>query len=79
MIPARKKICVLYSKTQINFDALMTDIMKAPSKMYETIMSDYKSQIIPVKNIAFGDAQISFDAKATEQQMVCFFINLNHK
>jgi hypothetical protein len=42
-------------------------------------MSDYKSQIIPVKNIAFGDAQISFNAKATEQQMVCFFINLNHK
>lgn len=77
--PGTEKICVLYSKTQIDFNTLMADIMKAPSKMYETIMSDYGKQIIPVKSIAFGDDKISFDAKASDQQMVCFFINLNHK
>lgn len=77
--PGTEKICVLYSKKQIDFNTLMADIMKAPSKMYETIMSDYKDQIIPVKNISFGNDKISFDAKASEQQMVCFFVNLNHK
>ncbi len=77
--PGSEKICVLYSKSPIDFDRLMGRITQAPSKMYETIMDTYKDQLVPVKNVQFGNDKISFDTKAGEQQMVCFFIDLNHK
>lgn len=77
--PGSEKICVLYSKSQIDFDRLMNSITQAPSKMYETIMEMYKDQLVPVKNVQFGDDRISFNTKADEQQMVCFFVDLNHK
>jgi C1A family cysteine protease len=77
--PGTENICVLYSKSPIDFDRLMNSINQAPSKMYETIMAAYKEQLIPMKFVDFDNAKINFTAKAAEQQMVCFFINMNHK
>ncbi len=77
--PGTEKICVLYSKTPLDLEALMNSITQSPSKMYETIMDRYKEQLVPVKNIQFGDDKISFDTKAGDQQLVCFFINLDHR
>lgn len=77
--PGTEKICVLYSKSPLDFTSLMKQINQEPANMYETIMQQYKDQILPVKNISFCDDRITFHAKASEQQLVCFFINLNHK
>jgi len=77
--PGSEKICVLYSKSPLDFSRLMGSINNAPSKMYETIMAAYQTQLIPVKKIAFGNDKISFNAKSEEQQLLCFFIDLNHK
>lgn len=77
--PGSEKICVLYSKSPLDFNWLMSSITQAPSKMYETIMAAYQNQLIPVKNVSFGNDKISFSTKAEEKQMVCFFIDLNHK
>ncbi len=74
-----ENICVIYSKKQIDFEGLMNNVVKAPSKMYETIMDTFKEQIIPVKKIVFGDESISFSSKANENEMVCFFMNMGHK
>ena len=77
--PGTENICVLYSKSPIDFDRLMNSINQAPSKMYETIMAAYKDQLLPMKFVDFDNTKINFNAKAAEQQMVCFFINMNHK
>jgi C1A family cysteine protease len=76
---SRDRICVLYSKTAIDFENLKTQISKAPATFYETIMTMYKSRLIPLKNINFNDGQISFNSNAAEQEVICFFIDMNHK
>jgi hypothetical protein len=75
----RDKICVLYSKTAIDFNNLKSKISNSSSGFYETIKTLFKNQIIPVKNINFKDNQISFLAPASEQELVCFFVDMNHK
>jgi hypothetical protein len=75
----RDRICILYSKTAIDFDNLKSKISKSSSSMYETITALYKNRIIPVKNINFNENNISFSSDAGEQQLVCFFIDMNHK
>ncbi len=73
------KICVLYSKSEIDFSGLKSKISQSPSNVYETIYQMFGSRVIPLKNISFNSDAISFNCKALEDQLVCFFIDLNHK
>ncbi|HLY68281.1 MAG TPA: C1 family peptidase [Puia sp.] len=75
----RDKICVLYSKTALDFNRLGSKISNSPSGIYETIKGLFNHQIIAVKNINFSDNQISFLTNAAEEELVCFFIDMNHK
>jgi len=75
----RDKICVLYSKTAIDLNNLKSKISAASSGIYETVSALYKNQMIPVKKINFKDNQISFISTAAEQELICFFIDMNHK
>ncbi|MCW3093223.1 MAG: cysteine protease [Ferruginibacter sp.] len=75
----RDRICILYSKTAIDFDALKSKIAGAPSTIYETIQSMYRQRLIPVKRIVFKENAVSFSAMAAEQEMVCVFVDLNRK
>ena len=75
----RDKICVLYSKTAIDFNDLKNKISNSTAGFYETIKSSFKNKIIPVKNINFKDNQMSFLTPAGEQELVCFFVDMNHK
>jgi hypothetical protein len=76
---SRDNICVLYSKTAINFEDLKNKILKAPSNVYETINTLYKNRLIPFKNVSFRDDRIGFSSLAAEQELLCFFIDMNHK
>ena len=73
------KICVLYSKSAIDFNDLRSKIIQSPSNVYETIQQMFGSRIIPLRDIKFNNDAISFSYKALEDQLVCFFIELNHK
>ncbi len=75
----RDKICILYSKTAIDFNDLKTKILNSSSGIYETIKGLFTNQIIPVKNINFKNDQVSFTTPAGEQQLVCVFVDMNHK
>jgi hypothetical protein len=76
---SRDQICILYSKAAIDFNILKNQISGSSSSIYETMNGLYKNKIIPVKNINFKDDQISFNSNASEQQLVCFFIDMNHQ
>ncbi|MEO6733506.1 MAG: C1 family peptidase [Ferruginibacter sp.] len=75
---SRDKICVLYSKTALDFDNLKSKISIPASDIYEVIKTLYKERLIPVKNISFKDDKINFSSLAAEQELLCFFIDLNH-
>lgn len=76
---SREKICVLYSKTALDFNALKSKIAAAPSNIYEAITALYKQRLIPVKNINFKDDAISFNSLAAEPELIFFFIELNRR
>ena len=75
----RDKICILYSKTAIDLNDLQTKILNSSEGIYEAIKGFFKNQIIPVKNINFKNDQINFITPAGEQQLVCVFVDMNHK
>ena len=76
---SREKICVLYSKTALDFNALKTYIASAPANIYGAVAALYNQRIIAVKNIDFSDNAISFNSLAAEPELICFFIDLNRK
>lgn len=74
----RDRICVLYSKSPVDFNNLKNKITNTPATFYETIMASYKNQLIPLKNINFNGNQISFGSNAGEHELICFFVDMNH-
>ena len=76
---SRENICVLYSKSALDIKALKSNIATAGANVYQAIKALYNQRLIPVKNINFGNDQISFSTLAAETELLCFFINLNYK
>lgn len=75
----RDRICILYSKSPLDFDLLKGKISGTPSGYFQAIRSLYNNRIIPVKKIDFKNDQISFGSLAAEQELICFFVDLNRK
>ncbi len=75
----KDKICVLYSKSAIDFYDLKENISNTQSNMYQSISKQFDKQIIPLKRISFSNNIINFSTNAAEDELVCFFIDLNHK
>lgn len=74
-----EKICILYSKSPLDYTDLVTKINSSPGSFYTTIHNLYKNSLIPVKNLEAGNEKISFNSLAKENEIVCLFAELNHQ
>lgn len=74
-----EKICILYSKSPLNYNELVNKINSSPTSFYATIQNLYKNSLIPVKKLEAGNDMISFNSLAKENEIVCLFAELNHQ
>lgn len=76
----REKICVLYSKSAIDFENLKNKIASVTAgDLSKTIASVYRQQLIAANKINFEKGQISFSSPAAESELICFFIDLKRQ
>ena len=76
--PGKENICVLYSKTELNFESLLTYINTSKSNISEAVKNLYASKLMNIKKIKFDDDSINFKAPVDESSLLCFFIELAH-
>lgn len=74
-----EKICILYSKTALNYAELVQRINSSPTTPYATIKNLYNNSLIKVKDLQTENNLISFSSLAKENDIVCLFAELNHQ
>ncbi len=74
----KENICVLYSKSEIDFDALMNYIGSGNITIYQGVKDKLANRLLDIKEVKFGDDKISFEAPAEEKSVLCFFVELEH-
>lgn len=77
--PGKENICVLYSKSEIPFEELMTYITDSKTTIYQAVKDKLADRLLDLKEVNFKDDQIVFEAPAKENSVLCFFIEMDHK
>ena len=76
--PGRENICVLYSKTELDFEALLNYISDHKATIGEAVKANYLSRLMNINQVKFDEDAINFKAPANENSLLCFFIELDH-
>jgi hypothetical protein len=76
--PGKENICVLYSKTELDFEALLNNISDSKKSIYQVVNDKYKNRLTNLKEVKFDDDEINFKAPVNENAILCFFIELDH-
>ena len=74
----KENICVLYSKTAIDFEGLMNYISNSNSSIYQGVKDLLGNRVLDIKKVKFEDDKIAFEAPADDKSVLCFFIELEH-
>ncbi|HLX94067.1 MAG TPA: C1 family peptidase [Puia sp.] len=74
---AAGNLCVIYSKSQIDFQALKARL-SAGSQISAALADLYGIKVIPRSKINFRSDRVSFAVKALEDQLVYFFVHLRN-
>ena len=77
-IPGKENICVLYSKSELNFESLLSDINTNKVSISEAVKAKYQTRLLNLKEVMFEDNAINFKAPVNENSLLCFFIDLEH-
>jgi hypothetical protein len=74
----KENICVLYSKSEIDFEGLMAHIDNTKTNIYQAVKDKLGDRLLDLKTVKFEDDKIAFNAPAEEKSVLCFFIELEH-
>jgi Papain family cysteine protease len=73
------RICVLYSKSPLDIEALKQAIKGSSGiPFYQLIRKQFGNKLIPLQKIKFQGDKIKFSTSAGEEELVCLFAELNH-
>lgn len=75
---SREIFCVLYSKSAIDFEALIRDAGKPDASVYQAVKNNLGKRLLEMKKINFENEQILFRAPAEPESVVCFFVQMDH-
>ena len=76
--PGKENICVLYSKSEIDFEGLMDYINTSKVPIYQAVKDKLAARLLDLKKVKFVDDKISFKAPSEDRSVLCFFIELEH-
>ena len=77
--PGRDKMCVLLSKSPIDIKALDEQVAQVGNNIYQTVRNSLASRLIEIGNVKYtNDSKIFFDSEVTDNNVLAFFIEINH-
>jgi hypothetical protein len=78
-MPGKEKMCVLLSKSPIDIKSLDEQISLANNNIYQTIRSSLSARLVEITNVKYAnDSKIYFDSAVTDDNVLAFFIEMNH-
>ena len=75
----KENICVLYSKSEIDFEGLMKYIGSGKISIYEGVKDKLANRLLEMKEVKFEENTISFKAQVEDRSVLCFFVELEHQ
>jgi hypothetical protein len=71
-------LCVIYTKEEINFDELISNIKLESGTFYEKVNNIIGNKLIEPQNVTFSNSKISFKTSNTDKKAVGLFIETQH-
>lgn len=76
--PGKENFCVLYSKSEIDFEGLINYIKTTKTPIFKAVKDKLQNRLLDLGKVTFKDHAISFKAPAEESSVLCFFIEMDH-
>jgi C1A family cysteine protease len=77
--PGKDKMCVLLSKSPIDIKALDELVAQAGNNIYQTVRNNLAGRLIEINNVKYtNDNKIFFDSEVNDNNVLAFFIEINH-
>ena len=76
--PGKENFCVLYSKSEIDFEGLISYINTTKTPVFKAVKDKLQNRLLSPGKVTFKDHAISFTAPAEESSVLCFFIEMDH-
>jgi len=77
-VPGKENLCILYSKRPINYENLMSNLIKYPGRLDENLDALLEGKIIGPEKIQWEPDGIKFSLKSDEDSIVFIQIHLKH-
>lgn len=78
--PAGKEnFCILYSKSEIDFEGLINYIRKSKVSIFRGVKDKLATRLLDIKKVKFRDDKITFQSPTEDKSVLCFFVEMNHK
>ena len=74
----KENFCILYSKSEIDFEGLMNYIKETRVSVFQGVKDKLATRLLDIKKVKFIDDRMSFQAPAEERSVVCFFVEMKH-
>ena len=79
MAPGKENFCILYSKSEIDLEGLLTYINDTKINLYQAVKNKLGTRLVDQKKVKFTDDRISFEVPTDDKSILCFFVEMNHK
>ncbi len=76
--PGKENFCILYSKSEIDFESLLNYIKETKTTIYKAVKDKLATRLLDMEKVKFRDDKIMFQAPAEGRSVLCFFVEMNH-
>ncbi len=77
-VPGKEKMCVLLSKSPIDIDVLNQQFSANGHNLYQAVRNYLSKRLLEIKSINYSNNKIEFDSKVNDDDVLAFFIEMDH-
>ncbi len=76
--PGKDKLCILYSKEEINFNELIYNLERFPGNINENLDALLSGKVITPEQMSWKNGAIQFESESREKTAVFIQIQIDH-
>ncbi len=75
----KDRLYILYSKSQIEFEKVLQAIQNDPDNSTSLLKNLFGKDLLQTTRIKFNESNIAFEVNAKENELICFFTDLEYQ
>jgi hypothetical protein len=77
-VVGKEKMCILVAKSPIDQDALNQQYSASNNNLYQAVRKNLSTRLLEMKLVDFSSNKISFDTAVNDNNVLAFFVEINH-